>query len=360
MTIWGSRRAIGAAATVLAAGVAMAACSSAGGSSQQDSAPGAAKSGSALAGQTITLYNGQHEQTTDALVKAFEKQTGVTVKVRSDDEDVLAQQLAQEGPHSPADVFYTENTPPLVRLDEKGLLAPVTSAALADVPAADSAADHHWVGVSARLSSLVYNTSDLKPGQLPTSVLGLADPKWKGKLDIAPSETDFQPIVTSVDAQIGDAATVTWLKALKANAGVHSDPDNETLVANVNKGVTQVGVINHYYWYRLRDEVGSSGIHSALAAFAPHDAGYLLDVSGAAVLKSSKHQQAAQALVSFLVSKGGQQVLVHSDSWEYPIGDGVTNPSLPPLTRAQPKTFSLDQIGDGSKAISLLQQAGLL
>jgi iron(III) transport system substrate-binding protein len=78
------------------------------------------------------------------------------------------------------------------------------------------------------------------------------------------------------------------------------------------------------------------------------------------VLKSSKHQQAAQALVSFLVSKGGQQVLVHSDSWEYPIGDGVTNPSLPPLTQAQPKKFSLNQIGDGSKAISLLQQAGLL
>ena len=85
---------------------------------------------------------------------------------------------------------------------------------------------------------------------------------------------------------------------------MHTDPDNETLVANVNKGVTQLGVINHYYWYRLRDEDGSSGIHSALARFAPHDDGYLLDVSGAAVLKSSQHQQAAQALVKFLVSSG--------------------------------------------------------
>ena len=138
----------------------MAACGS---TSQETAAPKAATSGSAIAGQTITLYNGQHEQTTDALVKAFEKQTGVTVKVRSDDEDVLAQQIAQEGSHSPADVFYTENTPPLVRLDEKGLLAPVSAAALADVPAKDSAADHDWVGVSARLSVLVYNTRDLKP-----------------------------------------------------------------------------------------------------------------------------------------------------------------------------------------------------
>jgi iron(III) transport system substrate-binding protein len=233
MTIWGSNgfgrrgRAIGAASALLTVGAVVAACGS---TSQQTAASKPAASGSALAGQTITLYNGQHEQTTDALVKAFEKQTGVTVKVRSDDEDVLAQQIAQEGSHSPADVFYTENTPPLVRLDEKGLLVPVGAAALADVPARDSAADHDWVGVSARLSVLVYNTRDLKPTSLPTSVLGLASPKWKGKLDIAPSETDFQPIVTSVAADIGDAATVKWLEALKANAGVHTDPDNETLV----------------------------------------------------------------------------------------------------------------------------------
>ena len=78
-----------------------------------------------ISGQTITLYNGQHEQTTNALVAAFTKQTGVKVKVRSDDEDVLAQQIQQEGSHSPADVFYTENSPPLARLDEAGLLSPV-------------------------------------------------------------------------------------------------------------------------------------------------------------------------------------------------------------------------------------------
>jgi iron(III) transport system substrate-binding protein len=347
-------RALGGLASVLAAAVVLAACGS--GSS---STPAAQATGP-ISGQTITLYNGQHEQTTTALVTAFEKMTGVHVQVRSDDEDVLAQQIEQEGAHSPADVFYTENTPPLVRLDEKGLLSPVDATSLAAVPATDSASDHNWVGVSARVSTLVYNTSDLKPADLPTSILGLADPKWKGKLDIAPSETDFQPIVTSLAADIGDAATVKWLQAIKANAGTHQDPDNETLVANVNKGTTELGVINHYYWYRLRDENGAGGIHSALQRFAPHDDGYLLDVSGAAVLKSSKHQQAAQALVNFLVSSQGQKVLASGDSWEYPIGSGVTNPNLPPFAGIQAKSFSLSQIGDGTKAVTLLQQAGLL
>jgi iron(III) transport system substrate-binding protein len=346
------------AVATVATVVGLAAC----GSSSSHGGVGGSSKGAegSLSGQTITLYNGQHEQTTSALVAAFEKKTGVTVKVRNDDEDVLAQQIEQEGSKSPADVFYTENTPPLVRLDEKGLLAKIDPSTLPAVPAHDSAADHTWIGVSARVSELDYNTNDLSPSQLPASVLDLANPKWKGKLDIAPSETDFQPIVTSVAADIGDAATVTWLKALKANAGSHQDPDNETIVANINKGTTQIGVVNHYYWYRLRDEEGATGMHSALHYFAPHDDGYLLDVSGAAVLKSSTHQQAAQALVAFLVSARGQHVLASGDSWEYPIGSGVTNPKLPPFSSLQPKAFSLSQIGDGTKAVTLMQEAGLL
>jgi iron(III) transport system substrate-binding protein len=352
-------RTVGGVFCAVTAAVLLAACGSSG-TSATPAAPASPGAPASLAGQTITLYNGQHEETTTALVAAFEKQTGVKVQVRSDDEDVLSQQISTEGANSPADAFYTENSPPLARLDEKGLLAPIDPTAFSSVPPQYSAGDHNWIGVSARVSEMVYNTDKLKPSDLPTSVLGLADPKWKGKLDIAPGETDFQPIVTSVAADVGDAAAATWLQALKANAGAHQDPDNETLVDNVNKGITQIGVINHYYWYRLKDEKGASGMHSAMAYFAPKDDGYLLDVSGAGVMKSSKHQQAAQALVKFLVSNAGEKVLASGDAWEFPIGSGVTNPTLPPLSSLQAKPFDLGQIGDGTKAVTILQQAGLL
>ena len=66
---------------------------------------------------------------------AFEKQTGITVNVRNDDEDTLANLIAVQGPHSPADVFYTENSPALEFLQEKGLLSPVDPGTLARVPA---------------------------------------------------------------------------------------------------------------------------------------------------------------------------------------------------------------------------------
>ena len=53
------------------------------------------------------------------------------------------------------------------------------------------------MGVSARVSVLIYNPALIPAGKLPTKVSQLADPKYKGKLAIAPQETDFQPIVTS-------------------------------------------------------------------------------------------------------------------------------------------------------------------
>ena len=178
------RRGALSAATACAAAALLAAC---GGSSGSGGSDGAA---------TLTLYSAQHPETTSALVAAFTKQTGIKVRVKSDDEDVLTAQIEQEGSHSPADLFFTENSNWLAQLDEKGLLAKVSKSTLAEVPARDSAANGDWLGVSGRYSVLIYNPSKISPSQVPHTVLALADPKYKGKLELAPAETDFWPIVT--------------------------------------------------------------------------------------------------------------------------------------------------------------------
>jgi len=341
------------AATLAAAGLMAAAtgCSALSGS--------ASTSGSS---NSITLYSGQHPQTTQKLVAAFEKATGIKVSVRSDDEDVLAAQIVTEGGHSPADVFYTENSPPLEFLQAKGLLSVVRSSTLAAAPSKYNSPQGDWVGVSARVSVLIYNPRLISKSQLPTSVMQLADPKYQGKLALAAGETDFQPIVTSVLRAHGTAATVKWLSAIKANAAGHLYPDNETVTSDVNSGSAAFGIINQYYWYRLRAEIGAGAIHSKIAFFAPHDPGYVIDVSGAAALKSSSHQAAAQRFLAFLVSRPAQEIIGgHSLSYEYPIASGVTT-SAPetPFSQLQPNSITLGDLGTGSAAVTLLRQAGLL
>src|ERR1700689_1046202 len=155
------RGAAGLAVLLLAGG--LAACGSASGAS-----------GSA---GSITLYSGQHEQTTQALVTAFEQQTGIKVNVRYNDEDSFADEIVAEKAHPVADVFYTENSPVLEYLQERGLLAPVDSSTLAKIPAKYSSPQGDWVGVSARVSVLIYNPSLMSASQLPPPVRQGADPR---------------------------------------------------------------------------------------------------------------------------------------------------------------------------------------
>jgi iron(III) transport system substrate-binding protein len=322
---------------------------------------GCGSSSSSGSGQSITLYNGQHEQTTDSLVEGFEKQTGIKVNVRNDDEDTLVDEIVTEGSNSPADVIYTENSPALEYLQSKGLLAPVDSSTLARTPSRYNSPQGDWLGVSARVSVLIYNPSLISASELPRSVTELADPKYGGKLAFAAGETDFQPIVTSYARTYGEAAALKWLEAIKSNAGSHVYPDNETIADEVNRGAVAFGVVNQYYWYRMRAELGASNVPSKIAYFAPRDPGYVLDVSSAGILKSSRHKADAQKFLAFIVSKQGQGIIAHSISFEYPIASGVSTAAPEtPFDELQPNPITLPELGDGSTAIALLRRAGLL
>jgi iron(III) transport system substrate-binding protein len=343
-------RGLAAAAGLGLAATALAAC-------------GGAASGAPSAG-SITLYSGQHVQTTDALVNGFEKATGITVNVRSDDEDTLADDIAGEGSHSPADVIYTENSQVLEFLQGKGLLAPVNASTLAETPSQYNSPQGDWLGVSARVSVLIYNPSLISASQLPTTVLQLADKKYAGKLAIAPQESDFQPIVTAVERAYGQAAALRWLAGVKSNGASHNYPDNETIADEVNRGSAAFGIVNQYYWYRMRAEIGAGNVHSQIANFTAGDPGYVVDVSGAAILKSSKHSAAAQKFLAYLASKPGQEIIgnpAKSISFEYPIASGVTGQGgETPLDQLKPYQISVAELGSGTAAIALMRQAGLL
>jgi iron(III) transport system substrate-binding protein len=307
---------------------------------------------------SIVLYSGQHPQLTDALVRSFEKQTGVDVKVRTNDGVVLADQLLQEGPASPADVYFTENSPELETLDHHGLLAKLPASTLQQVPRDDSPPDGAWAPVALRVSGLAYSPKLIARSSLPPSVLDLAQPAWKGKVAIAPTDSDFPPVVGAVLAQYGPTAAEQWLAGLKRNAQVFQT--DEAVVAAVNSGRVATGVINHYYWFRLRTEIGASAMHSAVYFFPDHNVGSIENISGVAVLKTSKHPQLADRFADFLVSAAGQRLISQGDDFEYPVRAGVAaNPQLPPLSSLAPAKLSVVKLGNDQAAAKLIQQSGL-
>ncbi len=308
--------------------------------------------------RSIVLYNGQHPQLTDALVSAFTRQTGIQVNVRTNDGVVLADQILQEGSASPADVYLTENSPELMDLQQHGLLAKLSGSVLDQVPAQYRSPSGRWVGVALRVSALTYDPSLIRASDLPSSVLDLAQPQWKGKIAIAPTDSDFLPLVGAVIATYGKAEAEQWLAGLKRNAQIYQD--DEGVTSAVNRGDVATGIINQYYWYRLQLEVGKEAMHSALYFFPDHNVGSIENVSGAAVLASSGHKQEAEAFLRFLVSATGQRILSSSDDFEYPARPGIApNTALTPLDAISPATINVVALGNDQLAAQLVQQAGL-
>lgn len=321
-------------------------------------APSLAACGSGADPAAIVLYSGQHPQLTAALVAAFTKQTGISVRVRVGDGIVLADQLLQEGSASPADVYLSENSPELVDLDQHHLLARLSRSMLAQMPAQREAPSGDWIGIALRVGALAYDPRLVSAAQLPQSILALAQPEWKGKIAVAPTDSDFPPLVGAVIAAYGQAMAARWLTGLERNAQIFQT--DESVVAAVNRGDVAAGLINHYYWYRLRVEIGARSMHSALHWFARNDPGSVVNISGAAVLASSSHRRQAMAFIRFLVSPVAQHIIARSDDFEYPALPGVRpNPELPALSSIASATLNPLVLGNDLSAAQLIQQIGL-
>ena len=307
---------------------------------------------------TLTLYNAQHADLVKVLTDGFTKETGIKVNIRQGSDFELANQLAQEGSASPADVFLTENSPAMSLVDGKGLFAPVDAATLAQVPDRFVPSTRDWTGFAARSTVLAYNAKALTPDRLPASIMDLSQPAWQGKIGIAAAGADFQAIVSAVLATTGPAATQQWLAGLKANAKVYQG--NNAVLKAVNSGEIQAGVIYHYYWYKDRAESSANSGNTELKFFTGGDPGAFVSVSGAGVLKSGKNQAQAQQFLKYLTGKSGQQALAGSKALEYAIGSDVTpDPRLKPLSELQPPTVDIAKL-NGPQVVDLMRQAGLI
>ena len=175
---------------------------------------------------------------------------------------------------------------------------------------------------------------------------------------MAPTDSDFVPLVGAIVATYGEPTAVTWLHGLKRNAQIYQD--DESVVATVNRGAVATGIINQYYWFRLRLEVGAAAAPSRVYYFPNHNVGGLENISGAAVVASSTHKALADRFVGFLVSAAGQRILAHSYDFEYPARPGIApNPQLPTLGSIGASTLSVVALGNDLEASHLIEQAGL-
>lgn len=307
---------------------------------------------------TLTIYSGREEELVAPLLTRFEQETGTNVEVRYGDSAELAATIAEEGGGSPADVFFAQDPGSLGAVAREGLLGKLPANVLNRVPERFRDPDGRWVGTSGRSRVIAYNTDELSQDEVPDSVFDLTDPRWKGKVGVAPTNASFQAFVTAMRLTVGEERTRAWLEAMKAN-GVRFYEKNAPIVEAVASGEIVLGLVNHYYLYLVKEEQPDAPVANHF--LSGDDPGALVSVAGAGVIEGSDNREDAERFVEFLLSDEGQRFYTEeAEEAEYPLVEGIQpKQGLPPFSSLGGPNVDLAGLGgELERTLELLNETG--
>ena len=305
---------------------------------------------------TLTVYSGRSESLVGPMIEQFRDATGIEVAVKYGSTSEMAATLLEEGNNTPADVFFAQDPGGLGAVVD--MLAPIPEDILGLVPQWARSPDGKWVGVSGRARVVVHNTDAVNPNDLPASLMGFTDPKWKGRIGWPPTNGSFQAMVTAMRVMWGDEQTRQWLQGIQANEP-KVYPKNTPTVAAAASGEIDVGFVNHYYLYRFLQESGE-GFGARNHHLAEGGPGSIVLVAGAGMLDTAKNVDDAQRFLKFMLSTVAQQYFA-SQTFEYPLLDGVTtHRSLPPLSKINNPSVDMASLADLKGTQRMLRDLGII
>lgn len=141
---------------------------------------------------TVSLYTSLAPTESQPIAQAFEKKYGVKVDLwRSQSERVVQRVLseARAGRHT-VDVVAT-NGPEMESLAREKVLTTYFTPHAVDLPAESIPKHRLWMPDRLQFFVVGYNTNLVKREDLPKSIRGFADPKWKGKLAIEAGDYEW-------------------------------------------------------------------------------------------------------------------------------------------------------------------------
>ena len=313
------------------------------------------------AAETLTIYSGRSERLIKPVLDEFTAKTGIQVALLSSGTTELLNRLKAEGDRTAADTFITNDAGSLEQARTAGILRPLNMREVdRAIPSQFRAPDNAWIGLSGRFWIIVYNKTLVKPEALK-SLLDLADPKWKGKIAIPNSGSEYlQAGVSVIRASQGDEKTKQFLQGIKENAGGQVYQKSSQIVDAVAKGLVPLGIVNHYYVNRHL----AANPTAPIAVFMPDQQeggmGAIMNVAGIGIVKYTKHLDSAKLLVEFLVAQAGQKLFADLDK-EYPLHPDVkADPGLIERKSFRAAQVPLTKLAElREPTLTLIEQVGL-
>jgi len=148
---------------------------------------------------SVTWYTSFSTKDSKPLIAAFEKKTGVKVNMWRGLSDGVVQRVLSEGRSNlnAVDVIET-NGPEVEALAREKMLARIYSPYMADVPARLLPKHGLWIPDRMNFFVVAYNTRKVRREDLPKTYEGFLDPKWKGRIALEATDSEWMAGVVKV------------------------------------------------------------------------------------------------------------------------------------------------------------------
>lgn len=277
--------------------------------------------------KTVVLYTSLAPTESGPLGQAFEKKTGIKVEIwRALSEKVVQRALTEmQAQRNTVDVIET-NGPEMEMLAREKLFAELKSPYLADIPAAAIPRHRQWIPDRLNFFVVGYNTTKVRREELPKDYRGFLDPKWKGRLGIEATDTEWMATLVK---RWGERDGMKFFQQL-AEMRPDVRKGHVLLAELIAAGEIPVGLT-----------VYNSNAESFKRRGAPIDWVPVEPVvarpQGIGIARAAPHREAAQAFVDFVLSPEGQslyesmgrvpvstKVKTHMNQFEYTLVDPAT------------------------------------
>ncbi|MDB5863788.1 MAG: Fe(3+) transporter substrate-binding protein, partial [Betaproteobacteria bacterium] len=273
--------------------------------------------------KVLNLYSSRHYQTDESLYANFTKQTGIRINRIEAGEDPLIERLKNEGTSSPADVLVTVDAGRLWRAEQLGLFQPVKSKVLESrLPEHLRAPNEQWFGFSARARVIVYNKGTVNPADVQ-NYEDLANPKLKGKVCTRSGSSVYNlSLMSALIEHWGERKAEDWAKGVVANFARSPKGGDIDQIMGVASGECGVAITNSYYYVRLlkSEKPEDKKAMQSVGLVWPNQKsfGTHINISGAGVLKSAPHRDAAIQYLEYLASDSAQSYFANGNN-EWPV-----------------------------------------
>jgi len=305
----------------------------------------------------LVLYSGRKDSLVGGIVRQFEEVTGIDVDMKYGNTFEIASLILIEGDKSPADLYFAQDPGGLGFLSAAGRLRILPYSITDRVLDWAKPADNTWVGLSGRSRTLVH-TASMDVSELPTSLSDLTDPKWKGKIGWAPTNSSFQTMITGMRVQWGEDKARQWLVDMLSNEPI-AYPKNAPQVAAAAVEEISIGLVNHYYLHRFMAEEGES-FNARNLYLNNGGPGSLVMVAGAGIVDTARNVENAEKFLTFMTSKAAQQYFA-GQIYEYPVVEGIkTHRFLQNISDLNIPSLSMEDLSDLEGTQKMFRELGML